>query len=686
MKNGKSLRCSFIAKFFSGFIFILSSFTALFTFLCIVFLTANGTFDSSKEAAVNSMRDNLYYRVCRNYCYDALNLCIYGDKSNSIFEDSNFRYVITDENGQYKTGFRKSTDGKYIYSTSFDFLYPTNKVFETNSTLTFSSKSLEPVEAEESETINISVEAEDMETNSVSVQYNITEGYYYNSSYSDDFVYETCTFTGYVDGNLSKNDQFLLLHNFVNIIYEMRFIFILTCILTLATSIISFVFLMATAGYRENTDIPHLNWLDKVPFELMASACFIAAIAEMVIIKSLRSLSISMVIWIVFFALLDITILLLICLSIAARVRCKSFWKSTLIYMILHGILVLLKKMFLTFLKVLSYVPTIWQVILLIGFVCFGELFLLILWGAEDCLAIMVLEKIIVIPFVLYIAIMLSKLEETTKKVASGDMSATVNTTMFIGSFRRQGENLNRIKLGISNAVEDKMKSERFKTELITNVSHDIKTPLTSIINYVDLLDKEDLQNETAKEYIQIISKHSDRLKKLVVDLVDLSKASSGVINLDMQPLKIDVLLEQIAGEYNERLAACNLELIIRKPDELMTIMADGQRIYRVFDNLMNNICKYALHGTRVYLILENINNQAVISFKNISATELAVSADDLMERFVRGDSSRNTEGSGLGLSIAESLVSLQNGTFHIQLDGDLFKIIISFPLVSNDN
>lgn len=226
------------------------------------------------------------------------------------------------------------------------------------------------------------------------------------------------------------------------------------------------------------------------------------------------------------------------------------------------------------------------------------------------------------------------------------------------------------------------MKSERFKTELITNVSHDIKTPLTSIINYVDLLNKEELSNESAKEYIQIISRNSDRLKKLVVDLVDASKASSGVLNLNMQPIKIDVLLEQLVGEYSERLSENHLEPIIHCPDESLWIMADGQRIYRVFDNLMNNICKYALTGTRVYLLLEKDNNQTIITFKNISSEKLDISAKDLLKRFVRGDKSRNTEGSGLGLSIAESLTKLQNGTFDISLDGDLFKIIITFPLI----
>ena len=149
-----------------------------------------------------------------------------------------------------------------------------------------------------------------------------------------------------------------------------------------------------------------------------------------------------------------------------------------------------------------------------------------------------------------------------------------------------------------------------------------------------------------------------------------------------MQPMKIDVLLEQIAGEYTERLAANNMDLIVRTPEESIQIMADGQRIYRVFDNLMNNICKYALPNTRVYLVLEKKDDKAIISFKNISATELDMSANDLMERFVRGDKSRNTEGSGLGLSIAESLTNLQNGTFNIQLDGDLFKVILTFPVI----
>ncbi len=636
MKNTKAIRGSFIAKFFNSFLFIISLFIAIFTFVCIIFLTICGAFDSSRDASINSMRDVLYNKVCQNYCYDALDLCVFGDKNDNIFDDTNFRFVIKSDVGITTLTTRKSSDGEYIYQTTFDFPYP--------------------------------VERKEFLLDETTV-----------TTYID---YKLYSITGYIDGNLTAEDQFAFLNNFVQMIYQLRYAIILLCILTVAISIISFLFLMSSAGYHDADETPRLSWFDRIFLELILGAFLGIVILELLLIDSLSIFSISTTIWLVFIVLVDIALFLLISTSFATRVHCKHFWKSTLVYTILKGLYHLIKNTVLAFAKLLSLIPMIWQVILFIGVLCLTELFLMALWGEEDFVLIFILEKLVMIPLVLYITIMFKKLEETTKKIASGDMSATVNTTYFLGTLKNQGEHLNSIKIGISQAVEDKMRSERFKTELITNVSHDIKTPLTSIINYVDLLGKEDLQNETAKEYIQIISKHSDRLKKLVVDLVDASKASSGVIKLDMKPLKIDVLLEQIGGEYNERLSENHLDLIMRKPEESMEIMADGQRIYRVFDNLMNNICKYALPGTRVYLLLEKNENNAIITFKNISATELDMSASDLMERFVRGDSSRNTEGCGLGLSIAESLVNLQKGTFHIQLDGDLFKVIIKFPLI----
>ena len=249
------------------------------------------------------------------------------------------------------------------------------------------------------------------------------------------------------------------------------------------------------------------------------------------------------------------------------------------------------------------------------------------------------------------------------------------------GDIKRHAENINRINDGIAAAVQEQMKSERFKTELITNVSHDIKTPLTSIINYVDLLEKEDIENNNAKEYIEVISRQSARLKKLIVDLIEASKASTGNTAVDFSEFEIGILLSQAMGEYSERFNNANLELVLNKPEEPITVVADSRLMWRVFDNVLNNISKYAQPHTRVYIDAVKKGKTAEIFFKNISKEQLNISGDELMERFVRGDSSRNTEGSGLGLSIAKSLAELQKGSFEIDIDGDLFKVTLTLPL-----
>ena len=223
------------------------------------------------------------------------------------------------------------------------------------------------------------------------------------------------------------------------------------------------------------------------------------------------------------------------------------------------------------------------------------------------------------------------------------------------------------------------------KTELITNVSHDIKTPLTSIINYASLISAEPSENEKITEYAKVLVRQSDRLKRLIEDLVEASKASTGNLEVHLAPCDASVFIEQASGEYEEKLEKAGLTLVTSKPEQEVRIMADGRRMWRVFDNLMNNICKYAQSGTRVYLMLELIDGQAVVSFKNISKDPLNISAEELMERFVRGDASRNTEGNGLGLSIARSMTELQGGRMTLSVDGDLFKAMLSFPILAED-
>jgi len=240
-------------------------------------------------------------------------------------------------------------------------------------------------------------------------------------------------------------------------------------------------------------------------------------------------------------------------------------------------------------------------------------------------------------------------------------------------------EYINSLSLGLTKAVEESLKSERMKTQLITNVSHDIKTPLTSIINYVDLLKKEEMPNEKVKEYLRILDNKSQRLKRLTEDLVEASKATSGNIKLNIENINLKELIKQISGEFEDKFNEKNLELILQIPKEAVQIKADSRYLYRVIENMYTNIMKYALEGSRVYVDILKNNEKVQIELKNISKAKLNIKAEELMQRFVRGDTSRNTEGSGLGLSIAESLTKLQGGNFSIHLDGDLFKVVIEF-------
>ena len=273
----------------------------------------------------------------------------------------------------------------------------------------------------------------------------------------------------------------------------------------------------------------------------------------------------------------------------------------------------------------------------------------------------------------------LQQLREAGRALASGDFDRKIDTSRMRGSLREHGEDLNSLGHGLSIAVEQKMRSERLKTELITNGSHDIKTPLTSIINYVDLLQKEPSEEERA-QYLDVLDRQAHRLKKLTEDLVEASKASTGNLPVHLAPTSLSELLDQAIGEYEDRLQQAGLSAITVLPETDLTVLADGRLLWRVLDNLLNNACKYAQSGTRVYLEAKPDQNQVVLTVKNISRQQLKLSPDELMERFVRGDSSRNTEGSGLGLNIARSLVELQKGTFDLSIDGDLFKATITLP------
>ena len=379
------------------------------------------------------------------------------------------------------------------------------------------------------------------------------------------------------------------------------------------------------------------------------------------------------------------------CMTAAGRIKQRTFIKNTVIYRVLKliwkilcGIWTLLKKLHRFNLSLLRGLPLIWKTGLVFCAISLLELLFIAGFGYNPVMLVVLwfIEKLILFPAVLYLALTLRKLQKSGAALASGDLAYHTDTKGMFWDFRQHGDNLNSIADGMAIAVEDRLKSERMKTELITNVSHDIKTPLTSIINYATLIGGESCDNPKITEYSEVLVRQSEKLKRLIEDLVEASKASTGNLEVFLAPCDAAVFITQASGEYEEKLQRSELSLITKQPEKDLRIMADGRRMWRIFDNLMNNICKYAQPGTRVYLSLEEKNGCAVISFKNTSREPLDMSEEELMERFTRGDSSRNTEGNGLGLSIAKSMAELQGGSLILSIDGDLFKAILSFPLI----
>lgn len=465
--------------------------------------------------------------------------------------------------------------------------------------------------------------------------------------------------------------------------YEYRTLETLSTIVGFFTFLGILVFLICAVGRKRDKN----SSINKIPIDVFALIVFavIVQIGYMWLYSDLFSY-LNYIEALISFILLSVLATVLITSAIllfAIQVKAGKWWQSTLIYIIV----MLIKRILMIFFHIFSRINLVWKTTLAVTGLCIINLIMMITavnsYGEGSyIISIWFVGAVLVIAAVIYMALSMKRIQEGGKHLAEGDMGYQINEKGLIMDLRRHAHNLNDIGVGMSKSVEERMKSERFKTELITNVSHDIKTPLTSIINYVDFLKKEDIDNRKAREYIDVIDRQSQRLKKLLEDLVEASKAATGNINLELMPCDAGVMMTQVMGEYKEKAEGENLEMIIKLPDESIMIMADGRSMWRVLDNLLNNICKYSQAGTRVYQTLEEKDGKAVITYKNTSRYELNISGDELTERFVRGDSSRHTEGSGLGLSIARNLVELQGGTFEIYIDGDLFKVIIEFDVI----
>ena len=478
-----------------------------------------------------------------------------------------------------------------------------------------------------------------------------------------------------INPDLTYVDEYKLFLDFHHLMYSMKIGIYVIGILAFVAMIASFIALMCMAGRRPKTEEIVPWYFHKVPFDVITAALFcVFCLSVMIIDDSNNPASAITLIWVL--------LIPLYCMSIAVRIKTKTFITNNVIFMILKFLWKCLKAVGKFLLSVIMNMKILWKVILVFaGLMLFwGIAIAAHSWRFEAFL--MFLAPFTVLPLLIFIALQLDKLKKGAQELAEGHFDHVVETKGMLPELKKHAVNLNSMAAAQKIALEEKLKSERMKTELITNVSHDIKTPLTSIINYADLISKEESTSEKTKEYSEVLIRQSVRLKRLLEDLVEASKASTGNLEVDLQPCDAQVFVTQSAGEYEEKFKQYDLTLITNVPEQPIRIMADGRRMQRVFDNLLNNACKYSLPGTRVYVDLKENDKEAVFTFKNTSKEQLNMTEEELMERFTRGDSSRNTEGSGLGLSIAGNLAELQNGKLRLTTDGDLFKATLSFPKI----
>lgn len=456
-----------------------------------------------------------------------------------------------------------------------------------------------------------------------------------------------------------------------------------TLIISIIIGSIELIYLIYSLGYVKNKEEIYLSWLDKIPLEILFFGYFLLFFVEaalLAICLSVISVDVNLCVMLImlvgYFSVLSA---LYGAGTLLKRIKVHTFFKNSVTYRILKWLVQKYKNVKNTISsnknlggKIALYFIGIVTVSILIGLIIkeFGILLDIVFWIWCYYKIMKEVDKF-------------KQIHDATEKIYKGDTDIKLDESLYTGVLKELAIYINDIAGGFSNAIKESLKSERLKTELITNVSHDIKTPLTSIINYVDLLKQENIQNEKAKEYIEVLDNKSQRLKKLIEDLVEASKASSGNIKINKEVLNVKELLNQVTGEFEDKFNSRCLNIISKLPEETVYIKADSRYLYRVLENTYSNVAKYAEENTRVYIdcILEEKNTVAIY-VKNISKDELNISADELMQRFVRGDKSRNTEGSGLGLSIAKSLTELQDGTFNIYLDGDLFKVAIKFKRV----
>ena len=506
-----------------------------------------------------------------------------------------------------------------------------------------------------------------------------------STKYMTSSTYSTDNFEGYeVYSNIDPNTL-----NYSNSLYVQQTVYNMfkghenlpTYLIPLSaiSIIIMIVYLIWATGHEKGKEGIQLNSIDKISYEIISIVImFVIGMMMSFAIASVESqipqrilMSVFLLCYLIGYACLAVWVSTTI-----RRLKAKQFIRSFLTYKVCRWIKVTIEKIFR---KVTDKENANRKITIMYwGFVVISIILACTMWSGIGLLVLIAFWVWAYYKLLQYNK-KVQKINEALRNIYEGNPNVKLNEEELEGTLKIMAKYINDIAGGFTNAIEQSLKSERLKTELITNVSHDIKTPLTSIINYVDLLKKEDINNAQIEQYIAVLDKKSQRLKKLIEDLVEASKVSSGNVKLNMEVINLKELLNQTIGEFEDKLEKKNLKIEMDLPSENVLIKADNRYLYRVIENVFSNISKYALEGSRVYIKLEKQKEEVYLEFKNISKDKLNISAEELMQRFVRGDKSRYTEGSGLGLSIAESLTELQGGKFKIDIDGDLFKVEIKW-------
>ena len=601
-----------------------------------------------------------------------------GDDAAAVYADTNLIFRIEDEEGhvlaESTAKLRPGSSFEYTLHCQEDIwrepVFP-EETGETVNTQVPRDPELYAVETTVTVSMDTTMHPDDMDPEWITVRY---------------------TLRGAVDPMMEQKDRYSVLLPMLECYYEIHGFLLPLAIGFLLLWLMMTVWLMSAAGHHRGEEEPRCGWLEYVPFDLLTFGVMLWIALHDVAFHGVGDPE--MAVGVSLFVLADAVLLLLWLMTLAVRLKTKSFLKTTLVWYVLVLAWRILSWLGRTIRRIGSVtfralgiafgsIPLVWKTALCVLILALTDLLaaLYTLLDAEVIFIYLILKNIVIGTGILFCAVLMRRIQAGGERLASGDLDTKIDTGNMFGDFRQFAENMNRLGDGMSAAVEERMKSERFRTELITNVSHDIKTPLTSIVNYVDLMGKENVTEEPLAGYIEVLSRQSARLKKLTEDLIEASKAATGAIAVHPEALDVTVLLGQTAGEYDEKLRSAGLDLILHQPGEPVMILADGRLLWRVFDNLMNNIVKYALPGTRVYLTLNVGTDEAEILFRNITRDELHVEGEELLNRFTRGDASRSTEGSGLGLSIAKSLTELQGGTLSLSVDGDLFKVVLRLPL-----